>query len=71
MDQNDKSKLQKLWNMRNITVNEFIELVANHPNFKFLLTTAGAWFLFRWVIGIWIGGHALYFVYRIFNLVLN
>lgn len=71
MSESIKSKLQKLWDMRNISVDDFLGLVANHPNLKFFLTTAGAWLLLQWTIGIWIGAHALYFAYRIFNLVLN
>lgn len=72
MNQIDKAtvKVKTLWNMRNLTVDEFLELLSKHPDLKFLLTTVGAWFLLRSVIGIWIGVHVLYFVYRIFNLVI-
>lgn len=66
----EKGTLKKLWDLRNLSVNESIEVIAKHPNLQFLLTTAGLWFLVRWLIALWIGGHVLYFVYRIFNLVL-
>ena len=71
MTQNDKATLKKLWTLRNLTVNEFLEKISTQDDLKFLLTTVGIWFLLRWVISIWIGIHVLYFSYRIFNVVLN
>lgn len=70
MNKNIKEKLNRLWEMRNVTVEEFLEILSKNSDLKFLLTTVGMWFLLRWVIGLWIGVHAIYFVYRIFNLVL-
>jgi len=71
MNQDDKGKLKTLWDMRHLTVDEFVSKISVHPDLKFLLTTVGAWFLLRCVIGIWIGAHVIYFVYRIFNIVLS
>jgi hypothetical protein len=71
MNQNDRGTLKKLWDMRNLSVDEFLQKISIHPDLKFLLTTVGAWFLLRWIIGIWIGAHVIYFIYRIFNLVLG
>lgn len=71
MEHNNKGTLQKIWNMRHLTVDECLNKISGEPDLKFLLTTVGAWFLLRWIIGVWIGAHAIYFVYRMFNLVLG
>ena len=66
-----KETFKLLWEMRHLTVDEFFSKIAVHPDLKFLLTTVGAWFLLRCVIGIWIGAHVIYFICRIFSLVLS
>ncbi len=70
MKQEEKGTLKTLWEMRQLTIEECLIKISNHPDLKFLLTTAGIWFLLRWIIGIWIGGHVIYFVYRIFNMAM-
>lgn len=71
MNQDDKATFKTLWDMRHLTVDEFLKKISAHPDLKFLLTSVGVWFVLRYVIGLWIGAHVLYFVYRIFNLVLG
>jgi hypothetical protein len=71
MNTNDKGTLKTLWDMRHLTVDEFLKKLSANPELKLLLTVVGGWFVLRWVIGLWIGVHVIYFIYRIFNLVLN
>ncbi len=71
MNESNKNRLKDLWDLRHLTVNEFLSKIASHPDLKFLLTSVGIWFLVRWLIGLWIGGHVIYFVCRIFNVVFN
>lgn len=71
MNTNDKGTLKALWDMRHLTVDECLKKLSTHPDLKFLLTAVGGWFLLRWLMGLWIGVHVLYFVFRIFNLVLG
>jgi hypothetical protein len=71
MNQNDKGTLKALWEMRHLTVDECLAKVSTHPDLKFLLTTMGAWFLLKLIMSVWIGAHVIYYVYRIFNLVLG
>jgi len=71
MNQKDKGTLKVLWEMRHLSVDEALTKIAAHPDLKFLLTTVGAWFLLRLVVGVWIGAHVIYYLYRIFHLVLD
>jgi hypothetical protein len=70
MNQKDKGTLKALWGMRHLSVDECLAKITAHPDLQFLLTTVGIWFLLRLVVGVWIGAHVLYFIYRIFHLVL-
>lgn len=69
--ENNKSKLSDLWEMRNLSVDEVIKKISQNHDLKFLLTAAGIWLMARWLIGLWIAGHVVYFVYRIFTMVLH
>lgn len=71
MSELEKNKLSMLWEMRNLTINQAKQKISENADLKFLLTTAGIWFLLQWIIGLWIGVHVIYFVIRIFNLVLS
>lgn len=71
MNQDDKKILKELWEMRNSSVDECLAKISTHPDLKFLLSAVGAWFLLRCLLFVWIGAHVIYFVWRIFNLVLN
>lgn len=71
MSELEKNKLLILWEMRKLTANEALDKISKNKDLKFLLTTAGIWFLLRLSIGIWIGVHVIYFLYRIFNVVLG
>lgn len=71
MNQSGKGKLQRLLELRELTVDELMQKLSERPALKFVLTTAGIWFLFRWAIGLWIGVHVIYLIYHIFDLVLN
>lgn len=57
--------------MRHLTLKECFAKISAHPDLKFLLTAAGIWFCVKWILGLWIAGHVIYFVIRIFNLVLT
>ena len=70
MKQNSKETFKALWEMRQLTVDECLKKISTDSALKFLVTAAGAWFLFRQLIGMWIGAHLLYFIYRVFHLVL-
>jgi len=69
MEKNN-SVLSKLWEMRHRSVNECLEAIRQQPDLQFLLTSAGIWFFIRFLIGITITVNVLYFVYRVFQLVL-
>jgi len=71
MNQNDKGTLKQLWERRNMSVEDFFKSIVAHPDLKFLLTTVGVWYVLRCIVGIWIGAHVIYFVCRIFNVVLG
>lgn len=71
MNQDKKEIFGKIWEMRRLTVREFLSNITDHPDLGFLLTTAGIWFVLRLVIGIWIATHVIYFVCRVFNLVMD
>ena len=70
MSESKKLNLKELWEMRNLSVGDFLAALNQYPALKYFLTTAGIWFVLRLFIGLWIGVHAIYLVYRIFNLVL-
>ena len=65
-----RKEMSNLWEMRNLSLKEFFENVSNHPDLKFLLTAAGIWWLIRFALVITIAGNVIYYVIRIFNLVL-
>lgn len=65
-----RKQIGDLWEMRNLSVKDFFEIVSNHPDLKFLLTAAGIWWLIRFALAITIAGNVIYYVIRIFNLIL-
>jgi hypothetical protein len=71
MNENHKELLKSLWDLRHLTVKEALAKIGGDPNLKFLLTGAGVWFLLRLLLVSWIAGHIIYFIGRIFNLVLG
>ena len=71
MNSTMREKIKVIWGMHGLTVDEIYTKISNHPDFKFLLTSAGIWLLVRWMMALWIGFHAIYFVSRIFILVLH
>lgn len=68
MEKIDRVNLRDIWKMRNFTVKEFLDNLSTHPELKFLLTAAGAWWLLRMVLSIVIAANVIYYIYRIFNL---
>ncbi|MHB1948318.1 MAG: hypothetical protein ACYCQI_09420 [Gammaproteobacteria bacterium] len=67
----NRNQLNEMWDMRNLTVKEFFENLSKHPDLKFLLTAAGIWWLTKFALAITIAGNVIYYVIRIFNLVLG
>lgn len=66
-----KESLQEIWNMKNMSVKECMLHISSHPDLKFLLTSAGVFWLIRMSLTITILGNVIYYAIRIFNLVLN
>jgi hypothetical protein len=67
----DKKELLKiLWDLRHLTLKECLEKISTDPDLKFLLTATSIWLLVKWILGLWIAVHVIYFVTRVFNLVL-
>lgn len=71
MKKEDASTLKALWEMRNLSVKECINKISNNSDLKFLLSAVGIWFFVRLLLTIWIVSHVIYFVGRIFNMVLS
>lgn len=67
----NRDHLKEMWGMKNFTVKEFFQNLAKHPELKFLLTAAGIWWLTKFSLAITIGINVIYYVYRIFNLVVG
>lgn len=68
----DKNEVVKdLWEMRHLSVEEFIKNLSNHPDLKFLITTAGVWFVAKMFFCMLLLGNLIYFVYQVFSIVLS
>jgi len=65
-----RKQISNLWDMRNLSLKEFFENISKHPDLKFLLTAAGLWWLIKLALAVTIAGNVIYYVIRIFNLVL-
>jgi hypothetical protein len=71
MENDNRINLSNIWEMRNLTVKDFFEKLSKNPEMKFLITTAGIWWLTRMLVAVTIGANVIYYVFRIFNLVLG
>ncbi len=65
------SNLSDIWEMRNFTVKEFFDVLSKHPELKFLLTAVGFWWIISAIVVITIGANVIYYLCRVFNLVLG
>lgn len=65
----DEGRLNELWGMRNLTVDECIAAIAKHPGLKFLLTSVGIWYLLRWLIGVSVSIHLINSLWHLFRIV--
>ncbi len=66
-----RSNLSDIWGMRNFTVKEFLEVLSKHPDLKFLLTAVGFWWVISAIVAITIGANVIYYLFRVFKLVLG
>lgn len=66
-----KKSLKDLWGMRHLTIKDFINRLSAYPDLKFFLTAVGIWWFARTVITVTIGLNVIYYICRLFNLVLG
>ena len=71
MNKFNRNNLKDIWNMRDLTVRDFFAELSKHPDLKFLITAAGFWWLTRFIVAITIGANVIYYVFRIFRLVIG
>lgn len=71
MEKLSKNNLKELWEMKNLTVKEFIQKLSAHPDMKFLLTAFGIWWICGFLLTATIGINVVMYVFRIFKLVLG
>lgn len=67
----NRNHLNDLWQMRNLTVGDFIDGISKNPNLRFLITAVGFWWMARLVLAITIGANVVYYLLRISRLVLG
>jgi len=67
----NRDNLSDIWKMRNLTVGGFLSEISKHPELKFLITAVGAAWIMSAVIAFTIGANVIYYVCRIFRLVLG
>ena len=48
----NKNPLNDLWSMRTMTFKEMLNVISNHPDLKFLITTGGIWWLAKMILFI-------------------
>ncbi len=63
--------LSDIWKMRHLTVGDFLSEISQHPDLKFLITAVGALWVMSTVVAITLGANVIYYVCRIFRLVLG
>lgn len=71
MEKITRDNLREMWKFRNLTVKDFLSEISKHPDLKFLLTAVGAWWIMSTVVALTIAGNVIYYLFRIFNLVLG
>lgn len=67
----NRNHVNEMWKMKNLTVKELFSNLSKHPDLKFLLTAAGIWWLTKLLLFITLAGNVVYYIIRIFNLVLG
>lgn len=71
MEEKQQSFINQLWEMRHLSVEECIQHIKKNPDVKFILTTAGFWYLTRKLLQLFVTANAIYFVYHVFSIVLS
>lgn len=71
MERKNKFIFKKLWDMRELSVDESLKQIALDPDLKFFLTTAGLWLLIRVFLFILIAVHFIYFFHHLIHYVLG
>jgi hypothetical protein len=66
-----RNNLSDIWNMRNLSVKNVLTEISKHPDLKFFITAAGFWWFTCSVVAITISANVIYYVFRIFRLVLG
>ena len=67
----NRDNLSDIWRMRHLTVEDFLSEISKHPDLKFLLTAVGALWIMSTVVALTIGANVIYYLCRIFRLVLG
>lgn len=70
-DKLNRNNVTEMWNMRNMSVRDFIEGIKKHPDLKFFISVVGFWWLMRTAFVITIVANVIYYLLRIFDLVLG
>jgi hypothetical protein len=71
MQKLNRNTFDEIWKMRHLTVREFLSELSKHPELTFLLKIVGMWWLIGAILTVTIGMNVIYFVCRIFSLVLS
>lgn len=65
------NNLKDLWELRNLTVQDFLNALSKNSDLKFLVTIAGLWWAMNTIFVFVVGANVIYYVSRIFKLVLG
>lgn len=67
----NRDNLSDIWKMRHLTVEDFLSEISKNPDLKFLLTAVGALWIMSTVVALTIGANVIYYLCRVFRLVLG
>lgn len=70
MRTNNRSILSDLWKMRQLSISECLSEIENNSDLKFLLTVAGCWWVLRLVFTLTVTANIIYYLCRLFKLVV-